>query len=105
MSASISPVSSPSKNGTPVTLVSRRSSMRASTGAENCSGAHGIGLRPLVPAVEGRVVAGLPGLAQPRLGEVPVRADLGRNVAQVPPELVERRPPPEPVAVVDSVHD
>src|SRR4051794_19561040 len=62
-------------------------------------------LGTLVPAVEVGEVAGLPGLPQPGGGEVPVRADLAGDLAQVLPELVERRTPPEPVAVVDLVHD
>ena len=58
-----------------------------------------------VPAVEGRVVAGVPGLAQPGSAEVPVGADLARDRAQVVPQVDDRRAPPEPVAVVDAVDD
>src|SRR3954463_10451054 len=59
--------------------------------------------RPAVPAVEGREVARVPGLAQPGRAEVPVGAGLGADRAQVAPEVDERGAPPEPVAVVDRV--
>src|ERR1700744_4840840 len=62
-------------------------------------------LAPLVPAVEGGVVAGVPRRAQPGRAEIPVRAALAHRRTQVAPEIVDRRPPPEPVAVVDAVHD
>src|SRR3954453_5505203 len=127
MSASISPVSRPSKKGTPSSSRARRSSKRARTGAENSSGAHGIrrgsgrrrsarsrrgragkareptasdaarhGVAPLVPAVEGREIARVPGLAQPWGAQVPVGADLAHDIAQVVPEVDEGGAPPEP---------
>src|SRR5689334_3647959 len=58
-----------------------------------------------VPAVELRVVAGGPGFAETRCAQIPVWADLGRGRAQVMPQVVERGPAPEPVAVVDAVDD
>src|SRR5579863_2104070 len=60
---------------------------------------------PPVPAVELRVVPRVPGFAEPRGTQVPVRADLGRGGTQVMPQVVERRAAPEPVAVVDAVDD
>src|ERR1700733_8495975 len=57
----------------------------------------------LVEPVEGRALALLPRLAQPRRVEVPVRADLPGRLAQIVPELREGRASPEPVAVVDAV--
>src|SRR5215213_1343327 len=53
--------------------------------------------------MEGREVARVPRLAQPGGAEVPVRADLARDVAQVVPEVDGRGAAPEPVAVVDAV--
>src|SRR4051812_31831614 len=61
--------------------------------------------RALVPPVEVRVVARLPGLAQPRGAEVPVGANLTGDSPQVAPEVYDRGAPPEPVAVVDAVDD
>src|ERR1700722_21039962 len=61
--------------------------------------------RPPVPAVKLRVVVRIPGLVKPRRAQIPVRADLGRGGTQVTPQLVERRAPPEPVAVIDTVND
>src|ERR1700722_3249567 len=52
-----------------------------------------------------RVVAGLPVFSQARRVQVPVRADLPGRLAQVTPQVLERRPAPEPVAVVDAVDD
>src|SRR5215213_10603095 len=60
---------------------------------------------PPVPAMEGRAVARVPGLAEAAHAEVPVGADLGADRAQVVAEVDERRAPPEPVAVVDAVDD
>src|SRR6478672_10179272 len=60
---------------------------------------------PLVPAVEGREVARVPLLPETGRAQVPVRPHLGGDVAQVVPEVDERRAAPEPVAVVDPVHD
>src|SRR3954449_13487179 len=54
---------------------------------------------PPLPAVERRDVAGVPRLPQPRGAEVPVRSDLARGGAQVPPEVVDRGAAPEPVPV------
>ena len=59
----------------------------------------------LVPAVERRVVAGVPLLAQARRAQVPVGADLAHHLAQVVPEVDEGRTSPVPVAVVDPVDD
>src|SRR5215208_6794400 len=42
---------------------------------------------PPVPAMEGREVARVPGLAEPGGAEIPVRADVARDVAQVVPEV------------------
>src|ERR1700735_2046699 len=58
-----------------------------------------------VPAVELRVVLRVPGFAEPRSAQIPVRADLARGDAQVMPQVVERRAAPEPVAVIDTVND
>src|SRR5439155_13770074 len=58
---------------------------------------------PPVPSVKARVVARVPGLAESRRAQIPVRADLARRRAQVTPEVVDRRATPEPVAVVDAV--
>src|SRR5215211_7251496 len=57
------------------------------------------------PAMEGRPVARVPGLAEAVHAEVPVGADLGADRAQVVPEVEDRGAPPEPVAVVDAVDD
>src|SRR3954447_17515276 len=70
----------------------------ASGGARACCG-------PPVPAMEGRQVARVPGLAEAARAEVPVGTDRARNVAQVAPEVHERGRSPEPVAVVDRVDD
>ena len=60
---------------------------------------------PPVPPVEMREVAPVPRLAQSRRAQVPIRADLTRRCAQVLPQIVDRRPPPVPVAVIDAVND
>ena len=60
---------------------------------------------PLVPSVEVRMIAGIPGLAQAGRAQIPVRADLLRHGAQIAAEIFDRRPAPEPVAVVDAVDD
>src|SRR3954454_11370856 len=60
---------------------------------------------PLVPAVEGRPVARVPGVAQPGGAEVPVGTDLARRRPQIVPQVDYRGAPPEPVAVVDAVDD
>src|SRR3954454_23422532 len=104
MIAAISPVISPRKNGTNSKRSRRwRSSTRASAAAEKSSGPQGTG--PPVPAVEGGELARVPGLAQPGRAQVVVRPDLAEDLAQVAPEVGERGAPPEPVAVVDRVHD
>src|SRR6476619_792842 len=59
----------------------------------------------LVPAVEGSEVARVPGLAEPRFAEVPVRADLLTDRPEVLPEVDDGGPSPEPVTVVDAVDD
>src|SRR3954454_14166526 len=59
--------------------------------------------RAPVPSVEWRVVARIPGFAQPGLAEVPVGAYLSRHDSQVVPEIHEGGAPPEPVAVVEAV--
>src|SRR5215210_3543122 len=69
------------------------------------SGGARAGCGPPVPAMEGRPVARVPGLAEAAHAEVPVGADLGADRAQVLPEVEERRAAPEPVAVVDTVDD
>src|SRR5499433_204276 len=60
---------------------------------------------PPVPPVEVREVAPVPRLAQPRRAQVPIRADLTRRCTQVLPQIVDRRPTPVPVAVIDAVND
>src|ERR1044071_6779077 len=57
------------------------------------------------PHVEVLVIAGVPGVAEPGTGQVPVRADRAGHRAQVLPEFGNGRPAPEPVAVVDGVDD
>src|SRR3954465_10144822 len=69
-----------------------------SGGARACCG-------PLVPAVEGRPVARVPGVAQPGGAEVPVGTDLARHRPQIVPQVDYRGASPEPVAVVDAVDD
>src|SRR5215207_9983550 len=68
----------------------------ASAGARACCG-------PPVPAMERREVARVPRLAETGAAEVPVGADVGADRAQLVPEVIDRRAPPEPVAVVDAV--
>src|SRR5581483_8546155 len=58
-----------------------------------------------VPPVEVGQVAGGPGFAEARLGQVPGGTDLSGDLAQVVPQVVERRPTPEPVPVVDPMDD
>src|ERR1700722_16392221 len=58
-----------------------------------------------VPAVKLREVARVPGFAEPRGAQIPVWAGLAGGDAQVPPQVVERRAAPEPVAVIDTVND
>src|SRR3954449_10742201 len=70
----------------------------ASGGARACCG-------PLFPAVEGRPVARVPGVAQPGGAEVPVGTDVARHRPQIVPQVDYRWTPPEPVAVVDAVDD
>src|SRR5271154_4666872 len=60
---------------------------------------------PLVPSMEGRQVARVPSLAESRSLQIPVGADLARHGPQVVPEVDHRRPPPEPIAVIDAVDD
>src|SRR4051812_32462505 len=55
----------------------------ASGGARACCG-------PPVPAMEGRPVARVPGLAEAAHAEVPVGTDLGADRAQVVPEVIDR---------------
>src|SRR5215218_8299221 len=69
-----------------------------SGGARVCCG-------PPVPAMEGRPVARVPGLAEGGNAEVPVGADVGADGAQVVPEVIDRGAPPEPVAVVEAMDD
>jgi hypothetical protein len=66
------------------------------------SGGARLGRVALVPAVEGREVACVPRLAQPRRAEVPVRTDFAGDRAQVVPQIDERGPAPDPVAVIDA---
>ena len=54
---------------------------------------------------EVRAVARLPCLAQPGRPEVPVRTDVLGDCAEVAPEILDRRPAPVPVAVVNAVND
>src|SRR4051794_35621460 len=61
--------------------------------------------RAAVPAVEGRVVARVPRLAEPGRREVPVGTDLACDGPQVLAEVLDRGASPEPVAVVDLVDD
>jgi hypothetical protein len=49
--------------------------------------------------------AGVPCRAQVRCGQVPVRADFAGYLAKIAAQVLERRPAPEPVAVVDAVDD
>ena len=55
--------------------------------------------------MEGRQVARIPCLAEPRSFQIPVGADLARHGPQVMPEIDDRRPAPEPIAVIDAVDD
>jgi hypothetical protein len=57
----------------------------------------------LVPAMEGRVVARVPSLAESRSPQIPIGADLARHGPQVVPEVDDRGPPPEPTAVICAV--
>src|SRR4051794_15489510 len=58
-----------------------------------------------VPSMEGRQVAGVPSLTNSRSLEIPVGANLTRHGPQVVPEIQYRRPPPEPIPVIDAVDD
>src|SRR5215211_2756905 len=53
--------------------------------------------------MEGRQVTRVPGLPETRGAQVEVGADLSADHPQVVPEVDDRRSPPEPVAVVDTV--
>ncbi len=55
--------------------------------------------------MEGGSVTCVPRGAQFGIGDVPVRAHVGRHLAQVAAQIVDRRAAPKPVAVVDAVHD
>ena len=55
--------------------------------------------------MEGRFVAGVPGFAESRSFQIPVRADLAGHGPQITPEVVDRGPPPKPIAVIDAVDD
>src|SRR5580704_2737339 len=59
----------------------------------------------LVPSMECREVAGVPSFAESWGAQIPVGADLARHNPQVVPEVDDRRPPPEPIAVIDAVDD
>ncbi len=61
--------------------------------------------RTLVPSMEGRQVARVPGLAKPRSAQIPVGADLARHGPQVVPEVHDRGSAPEPITVLDAVDD
>jgi hypothetical protein len=58
---------------------------------------------PLVPPVEGRVVARIPRLAKTGGAQVPIRSDLAHHGPQAVPEVHDRRTAPEPVAIVDAM--
>src|SRR2546423_13995745 len=47
----------------------------------------------------------LPVLAQPWCREVPIRAYLARDLAEIITKVFGRRPTPEPVAIIDFVND
>jgi len=55
--------------------------------------------------MEGRQVARVPSLAESRSPQIPVGADLARRGPQVMPEVDDRRPAAEPIAVIDAVDD
>ena len=55
--------------------------------------------------MEGREVARVPSLAESGSLQIPVGADLARHGPQVVPEVDDRGPPPEPIAVIDAVDD
>src|SRR5277367_487454 len=57
----------------------------------------------LIPPVETREVTRIPCLAESRSTQIPVRADLTRNGAEIMPKIDDRRTPPKPVAVIDAV--
>src|SRR4051812_13089038 len=80
-----------------------RLSGRGADGAGSSSASARACCGPPVPAMEGREVVRVPRVAQPGGAEVPVRADVAHDVAQVVPEVDGRGAPPEPVAVVDAV--
>src|SRR5712691_9429556 len=58
--------------------------------------------RSAVGVVVGAVTA-LPRFAETRRTEIPVRPDLAGDLAQIAAKVLDRRPPPEPVAVVDAM--
>src|SRR5215472_7692858 len=57
----------------------------------------------LIPPVERREISRIPCLAESRSAQIPVRTDFPRHGAQVVPKIDDRRPTPEPVAVIDAV--
>src|SRR5215216_6090855 len=60
---------------------------------------------PLVPAVEVGHVLAVPCFPQPGRAQVPIRTDLARHGSQVLMEILDRRPAPKPIAVVEAVND
>src|SRR5215472_3605522 len=58
---------------------------------------------PLIPPVERREISRIPCLAESRSAQIPVRTDFPRHGAQVVPKIDDRRPTPEPIAVIDAV--
>ena len=60
---------------------------------------------PPIPAVEGREIAGVPGLAESGRAQVPVGPALTHDRPQILAEVLDRGAAPEPVAVVDAVDD
>src|SRR5919107_3973720 len=54
-------------------------------------------------AEEPGAISGIPGLAEPRGSDVPVRANLPGRLAEVTPEVLDRGSAPIPVPVVDAV--
>src|SRR5215468_10323610 len=89
-------------------MVTRNSTPSSTASSMTCVPCHSAGLpaRPgLRIRVVHRVVARVPGLPEAGCGQVPVRADLAGHLAEVVAEVLDRRPAPEPVAVVNAVDD
>src|ERR1700722_18569140 len=58
-----------------------------------------------IPTMKRREVARVPRLAESGSLQIPIRPNLARHCAKVVPQIDDRWPAPEPIAVIDAVND